>query len=641
MPPRPGRPRRRTVFATQRVSVPFDWSVRVMAAMSGPMLLAVMYGRPDLGSLACIGALAAPSVGPWTYPQRARRLTGLALAMAAAFAVGAWAGPLAGLPVLVVGAWAAAAALAAGLLGAWAEPFAAITGVACILGAGLGPGQELPGALLVGAGGLWVAFVFCLGWLPHRWQPEADAVAGTFRAVGDFFDALGTPSADGARIAARRQLLAAWDAVGTATPASDDPPQRARLYALLQHAQALLDAAVWLGLQRGTAPEGLAQAVRALGLSTTDPALAELVAVPAPPPAAGRRLLQCYQRLGRARADAAAAVPDPLPDAPPVREGFTDRLHGMGPVRAVHARTAARLGIAVAAGAALGSALPLQFGYWVPLTVLIVMRSDPAGTQVRAVQRALGTVLGVGLAGGLLLARPTAQVAAIGMCAAGYLLPSALARSFLLGSAMRTGYALLLIEAPRPQDFTAVLLGERILDSMLGAAAAVLATLLLWPFAATWQLPGAVAAALRATAGVLRGAGAGAAAALLPTLLSVRTLFDEALGERRRDWPSTERMWPVVVCTLRLGAPVRFAAQGADTSATQPLLTPAAAEGLAAELDRLAAAVAVGGRPPPLPWPPGQGPGALADLVEELHQAVARSTRPVSSQAPAPGILAA
>ena len=119
-------------------------------------------------------------------------------------------------------------------------------------------------------------------------------------------------------------------------------------------------------------------------------------------------------------------------------------------------------------------------------------------------RRSLGTVLGVVAAGSVLLLQPPVAVAALGMCLVGYLLPTGQARSFLLGTALRTAYALLLIEAANPGVFSLSLLGERILDTVLGAAIAVLASLLLWPFAATRRVPPAVAACLHSIAGLLR-----------------------------------------------------------------------------------------------------------------------------------------
>jgi uncharacterized membrane protein YccC len=61
-------------------------------------------------------------------------------------------------------------------------------------------------------------------------------------------------------------------------------------------------------------------------------------------------------------------------------------------------RHALRLGVTVAAGSALARGLDLAHGYWVPLTVLFILRPDFGSTFTRGFQRYLGTVAGVVLA---------------------------------------------------------------------------------------------------------------------------------------------------------------------------------------------------------------------------------------------------
>ena len=61
-------------------------------------------------------------------------------------------------------------------------------------------------------------------------------------------------------------------------------------------------------------------------------------------------------------------------------------------------RHAVRLGITLAAGAALYRALDLPHGYWVPVTVLFILRPDFGSTFTRGLQRCMGTVAGVVLA---------------------------------------------------------------------------------------------------------------------------------------------------------------------------------------------------------------------------------------------------
>ena len=81
-------------------------------------------------------------------------------------------------------------------------------------------------------------------------------------------------------------------------------------------------------------------------------------------------------------------------------------------------RHALRLAVVASIGEVVAQASGLPHGYWIVLTILIVLRPDYASTIYRGVQRAGGTVIGAGLgvATALLLHVDTAVlVAAVGL----------------------------------------------------------------------------------------------------------------------------------------------------------------------------------------------------------------------------------
>lgn len=85
-------------------------------------------------------------------------------------------------------------------------------------------------------------------------------------------------------------------------------------------------------------------------------------------------------------------------------------------------RHALRLAVVASIGEIVAQASGLPHGYWIVLTILIVLRPDYASTIYRGVQRAAGTVVGagLGLATALLLHAGTAVLVA----AAGVTRPS-------------------------------------------------------------------------------------------------------------------------------------------------------------------------------------------------------------------------
>jgi hypothetical protein len=75
------------------------------------------------------------------------------------------------------------------------------------------------------------------------------------------------------------------------------------------------------------------------------------------------------------------------------REAPPRVAHVATPVRELRAH-ALRLGTIVAVTTLLYQLLDLQHGYWVPLTVLAVLQPDEHASDVRAIQRGAGTVVG-------------------------------------------------------------------------------------------------------------------------------------------------------------------------------------------------------------------------------------------------------
>ncbi|WP_405458063.1 FUSC family protein [Streptomyces sp. NBC_00101] len=95
-------------------------------------------------------------------------------------------------------------------------------------------------------------------------------------------------------------------------------------------------------------------------------------------------------------------------------------------------RHAIRVTAVATVGYFIGEALPLGHGYWAPMAAVMVMRPDFSQTYARSVARFGGTIVGVGLATGVVeVAHPGAELsAALAVCCA-----------WLMYLLMRTGYA--------------------------------------------------------------------------------------------------------------------------------------------------------------------------------------------------------
>jgi uncharacterized membrane protein YccC len=176
-----------------------------------------------------------------------------------------------------------------------------------------------------------------------------------------------------------------------------------------------------------------------------------------------------------------AAARDSRAGAP----GPASRPHRLAELRAeftVHSsgfRHAARLSVALLVAGAVDRGLSLGSGYWVPVTVLFVLKPDYGTTMARGVARAAGTMAGVIIAWSVLTllspAGGTIVVLLTVLAWAGYLLFPA---SYAWFSVVLTVLVALLAEFSGHSAASA--LADRVVDTAVGTAIA-LAAITLWP----------------------------------------------------------------------------------------------------------------------------------------------------------------
>jgi Fusaric acid resistance protein-like len=149
-------------------------------------------------------------------------------------------------------------------------------------------------------------------------------------------------------------------------------------------------------------------------------------------------------------------------------------------LRSASARHAIRFGLALAAGVALYRALDMRdHGFWIPLTILFVMRPGRDETDHRLLLRALGTVLGLLVATAIAEAFPGNDLVDIVVLTISAALTFGLLTvQYALFTAAITTYVVLLSDTLGEPAFHAA--GQRIVGTALGIAIAFLA-FLIWP----------------------------------------------------------------------------------------------------------------------------------------------------------------
>jgi uncharacterized membrane protein YccC len=146
-------------------------------------------------------------------------------------------------------------------------------------------------------------------------------------------------------------------------------------------------------------------------------------------------------------------------------------------------RHSLRVSIATVAGFIVSRFLPLGHGYWILLTIVVILKLAYSLTKRRNVQRLLGTIVG-GAAGVLLLYFITDQTALYVLMILFMIGTYVFIRTnYLVSVILMTPYILLIFHLLYPHDFHSVIY-DRIFDTVIGSLISFLASILIIP---SWE----------------------------------------------------------------------------------------------------------------------------------------------------------
>ncbi len=229
-----------------------------------------------------------------------------------------------------------------------------------------------------------------------------------------------------------------------------------------------------------------------------------------------------------------------------------------------------RLAPCIGLAQALVSLVPVPRSYWVALTITFVLKPDFGSVFSRALLRALGTVVGLVVAAGVLTEVPRGWWDVPVMLLLAPLIPVFTPRGYGYRTAAITPVILLLSDILNHQG-TGLLL-PRLLDSLMGCAIALVAGCLLWPESWHARVGDRLADAVADTAAYVEGAfgqspadPAGRARMrrrLYRDLSAIRTEFQRALTEPPPIGRRAAAWWPLVVAVW--GSPQALQALGED-----------------------------------------------------------------------------
>jgi uncharacterized membrane protein YccC len=439
-----------------RTAPAIESGLRGAVGMSGPIALGFVAGEPALGTVAALGCwftLLADIGG--TYGQKARAMVKGNLAVATAILVGGSAAHIPGASWLVTFAWVLTGGLAS-LFGPIPAQISLLSSVMLLISSGVtSPVNAWSQAGWCLVGGAWATLLSLGVWSIHPNRPVREAVSKLYvtlstllqdgaaavqpandetpwrtQSLSDFTQQLETARQVWAAVRTKRnglseserQLLVAQENAQQSVRsvvayietlgivAGDLPDLRDALLQLTMAFAAMAQelAGSILKRQRPAAPIAMEAVLANLNGIFNERRTARVMGRDEYRALASfgkflrhasllagqfRQLADVLGQPERIRLDAATMTPGasvPLTNRPNVRQVLRANLT----LRSVAFRHALRVALLTVATQVSGSLLAWERAYWLPITVLIVLKADYGGTISRAIQRVIGTTLG-------------------------------------------------------------------------------------------------------------------------------------------------------------------------------------------------------------------------------------------------------
>ncbi len=537
------------LFRTQRAEVPWRVLLRNTAAVILPLALGIVTGRVGIGLWISVGAIVTLySDQPGPYRQRLIRLLSVSAAGGfAAFvgmALGAHLAPLLAATVVIsfAGALLVLFGDAAGRVGMAALILLVITAAS----PASSPWIALESAALIAGGGLLLTLFSIAAWPLQRYGPEREALAAVYHGLAALarqrnVDSSAAPGLSDGMTALQHTLLgphrargAVMDSFGVLlevaerirlelTALASAGPDEGIDRLVQSEAAAMLDD-IGRTIAAGTdTDQTLARSLQALraaeaGIPRTGDVSSEVAPRPTddvPGLSQARHFHALCGQLAAAarnagRASAAGAQRAETEDLRLPRairpQSFLSMLVASLTPRSAAFRHALRTAACLTLALWLGRVLDLSHGYWIPMTVAIVLRADYGATFSYGLLRVAGTVVGLLLTTAVLHflpAGPWAALAVMAVLCAAYRYFGTVHYGIAV-TAVTGMVVLLLAMAGEPPGPTMV---ARLIATVIGSIMA-LAAYGLWPTREHQQIRPTLVGLLRAYATYLASLGA-------------------------------------------------------------------------------------------------------------------------------------
>lgn len=535
---------------------PIPWEKAVSAAICGgfPVLIGLLLNQVRFGLLGAIGGFTYLYVFNEPYAQRVKKIFFIAIGITLSVGLGTLVAPYPSLIILIVGLIGTIATFIFGILKI-PGPAAVFFVLSFTMTTGIKIDQsEIPIFIgVVFASSIFSWMVSMIGYFFNPHEPELKKIKGLYLVLAEFAEAIGNEDISDIRNRTVNSLRESEEILAIGYIPWKVSFMFNRLFLLNKHANKIFLEMLELHSNgRSKLPKELIEMVRKLGMGIN---LKDEESIIIEKP--NRDLDESYNKLLEIIYDIEVIMNIPLEyigrNIEISKPSLTTRF-----IKAINKDSivfvnSIRYGIVLSISAIVAFNFPFTRPYWITLSCAAVMcGSTIMATFHRAIQRSVGTVIGILVAMVILSFQPEGyMIVVVNMCLTA-LVELSISKNYALAAVFITPNAMLIAENSTQIHNTGYFATARITDIVVGSAIGLIGTYIIGRKSASSRLPDLMAKLLRSHSRVLVFLASNSNendTSLIKEKMEIdfmnfKMAYNTALGEIPNNEEMLEMMWP-------------------------------------------------------------------------------------------------
>ena len=535
---------------------PFPWEKAISAAICGglPVLVGLLLNQIRFGLLGAIGGFTYLYVFNEPYAQRIKKIFFVAIGITLCVALGTFVAPYPSLIILIVGLIGAITTFIFGIFKI-AGPAAVFFVLSFTMTTGINISQsEIPIFIgVVFASSIFSWLISMIGYFFNPHGPELKKFKGLYLSLADFAEAIGSEDISNMRNRTVNALRESEEILTIGYIPWKVSFVFNRLFLLNQHANKMfLEMLEIHSISEDRLPKELINMIKALpiGINLKDEETIKIEKL-------NEKLDERYNKLLEIIYDIEAIMNIPLKyighSIKVSRPSLTVKFIKAFNKDSIVFVNSIRYGIVLSISAIIAFKFPFTRPYWITLSCAAVMcGSTIMATFHRAIQRSVGTIIGIFVAIIILSFQPQGfMIVVVNMCLT-CLVELAISRNYALAAIFITPNAMLIAENSTKIYNASYFATARITDIVVGSAIGLIGTYIIGRKSASSRLPDLMVRLLRSHARVLIFLASNSnehninltREKMEIDLMNFKMAYNTALGEIPNNQEMLEMMWP-------------------------------------------------------------------------------------------------